>query len=133
MKILVLDDSRQAQFKDRLSAIGLTDTTFVTTSKECISMLQAHTYDIIFLDYDLTYMEIDHPSSENSGAVVARWLSEHRMNHNHQARIVIHAVDPYGSQYMKEFLPRATVFPGVWLENRFQELLEQLNLDIPHT
>lgn len=128
MKVLVLDDSRQKQFKDRLSAVGLTDVTFVTTSDECISMLEAHSYNIIFLDYDLTYMEIDRPSSDNSGAVVARWLSEHRMNSNHQARIVIHAVDPYGSEYMKEFLPQAIVAPGAWLESRFPGLVKQLGL-----
>ena len=131
MKVLVLDDSRQEQFRDRLSSVGMNDVDYVATSSECIIMLSANQYDLIFLDYDLTYMEIDKPSSENTGAVVARWLSEHRMNINHKARIVIHSVDPYGSQYMKEFLPQAIMVPGVWREDQFQGFIKRLNRDIP--
>jgi CheY-like chemotaxis protein len=114
VKVLVLDDSRKEQFARRLSSVGLNDVTYVATSSECIAALAVQQFDLIFLDYDLTYMEVDQPSSENTGTVVARWFSEHRMNPNHKAHIVIHSVDPYGSQYMKEFLPQAIMAPGVW-------------------
>lgn len=130
MKVLVLDDSRKEQFAQRLSSFGLNDVTYVVTSGECIAMLISQQYDLIFLDYDLTYMEVDQPSSDNTGAVVARWLSEHRMNQNHKAHIVIHSVDPYGSQYMKEFLPQAIMVPGAWFEDQFKELMKHLGMKI---
>jgi CheY-like chemotaxis protein len=129
VKVLVLDDRRKEQFSQRLSSVGLTDVTYVSTSSECIEMLAANEYDLIFLDYDLTYLEVDKPSSENTGAVVARWLSEHRMNPNHNARIVIHSVDPYGTEYMKEFLSQAIMVPGAWLEEQFRGLMKKLNID----
>jgi CheY-like chemotaxis protein len=129
VKVLVLDDSRKEQFAQRLSSVGFNNVTYVATSSECIVVLAAQQYDLIFLDYDLTYMDVDQPSSDNTGAVVARWLSEHRMNPNHNAHIVIHSVDPYGSQYMKEFLPQAIMVPGAWFEDQFTALMKQLDLE----
>lgn len=132
MKVLVLDDSRQQQFEQRLLAVGLTDVVYSSTADECIQALAHQTFDLIFLDYDLTYLEVDKPSSENTGAVVARWLRDHKMNPNHNAYIVIHSVDPYGSQYMQDFLPRAQLVPGVWLEDQFRGLIKRLGLDLTH-
>ena len=130
MKVLVLDDNRQKQFEERLSSVGLSDVVYTTTAAQCIKALAEHHFDLIFLDYDLTYLEIDKPSLENTGAVVARWLSDHKMNPNHNAHIVIHSVDPYGSCYMKDFLPQAIMVPGVWLEDQFKGLIKRLGLDI---
>jgi|GEM_PF-3375835 len=130
MKVLVLDDSRQKQFEQCLSSVGLTDVSYASSADECIQLLSDQKYDLLFLDYDLTYMEIDKPSDDNNGAVVARWLSDHKMNPNHSAFIVIHSVDPYGSQYMHDFLPRALVMPGVWLEDQFRGLIKRLGLDL---
>jgi CheY-like chemotaxis protein len=130
LKVLVLDDSRQEQFKERLSSVGMTDVVYTASAAQCIKALTDQQFDLIFLDYDLTYMEIDKPSSENTGAVVARWLSEHKMNPNHNAHIVIHSVDPHGSQYMNDFLPQATIVPGVWLEDQFKGLIKRFGLDI---
>ena len=130
MKVLVLDDSRQKQFEQRLSSVGLTDVVYTASASQCIKVLGDQRFDLIFLDYDLTFLEIDKPSSENTGAVVARWLSEHKMNPNHNAHIIIHSVDPYGSHYMKDFLPRAIIMPGVWIEDQFRGLIIRLGLDI---
>jgi len=128
MKVLILDDQRQSQFRERLSSVGLNDVTYVKTAKECIESLSAEQYDLIFLDYDLTYMEIENPSDENNGMAVVRWLKDHQMNANHNANIVIHSVDPYSSQHMKEFLPNAIVMPGAWIESQFNALVEKLKL-----
>lgn len=128
MKVLVLDDHRQQQFQDRLSSVGLSDVTYAKTAKECIEFLSSEQFGLIFLDYDLTYMEIEDPSEENNGMTVARWLSRHLMNPNHKARIVIHAVDPFGARHMKEHLPNAMGMPGAWMEDRFKELAEKLDL-----
>jgi len=129
MKVLVLDDKRKEQFEKRLSAIGVTDVTYAVTASECIAHLSETRFDLIFLDYDLTYMQVDQPSSENTGAAVARWLSDHKMNPNHNAYIVIHSVDPYGAQYMKEMLASAIMSPGAWLDDQFNDLIKRLDLN----
>lgn len=126
--MLVIDDDREQQFNARFAAIGINDITHVKTAQEGIQKLSIETYDLIFLDYDLTYMEVDKPSTDNNGVAVARWLADHKMNTNHKARIIIHSPDPYGSQYMKELLPSALVIPGVWLDDQFKGLIQKLKL-----
>ncbi len=128
MKVLVLDDHRQQKFQDKLSSIGLENVTFVSTAQDCIDALANETYDLIFLDYDLTYMGIEDQADENNGMAVVRWLKDHQMNPNHGARIVIHSVDPFGAQHMKEHIPDAIVMPGAWIESQFKTLVKQLKL-----
>ncbi len=127
MKVLVLDDHRRPQFEEQLALVGLKDVSYVKTAKECIETLSNSQFDLIFLDYDLTYMQIEDPADANNGMAVARWLSRHLMNPNHKAQIVIHSVDPFGARHMKEHLPAATIMPGAWMKDRFKELLEKLN------
>ena len=129
MKVLVLDDHRQQQFKEILSAIGLDNVTYVSTARDCIEILANDQFDLIFLDYDLTYMAIEDQSDENNGMAVARWLKDHQMNPNHKAHIVIHSVDPFGAAHMKEHLPKALVMPGAWIKTQFNTLVKQLKIE----
>ena len=128
LKVLILDDRRAEKFDERFSTLEKSNITHVTNAKDCIEKLSTQQYDIIFLDYDLTYMEMSKPSKENTGADVARWLKKHQMNSNHKAHIIIHSPDPHGSAFMKELLPKAIVLPGAWMRDQFNDLLKKLNL-----
>lgn len=124
LKILILDDqyNRVIQFEKRLKPLGITDITHVTSAKECIEIMAKKKFDFIFLDYDLGEPPIWAKDTDISGEVVAQWFKAHPKNKNKKAQIIIHSTDHSGPERMKKLIPSATLLPGAWQEEKFNEV-----------
>lgn len=103
MKLLILedDDNRIQKFKEHFIGCEFYITHLTDTAIDWIKTID---FDFIFLDHDLAeehYQTWQNPSiiHENTGLVVAKFL-EDNCNLNKDAKIVIHSLNPYGSQNM---------------------------------
>lgn len=108
--ILILEDSdsRIEHFNKNFKNVNIT---FTKTSKECVELLIKNTYDYLFLDHDLGD-KVFCESDDNSGFMVAKWLSENidRKPNN----IYIHSLNPIGQRNMINVLPEAKPAPFIW-------------------
>ena len=110
MKILILEDSQERidSFKE-----NLVDHQVIVTgsTKEAIIKLKTETWDVLFLDHDLhgeSYID----SGENTGYEVAKFLEE---NKDRMPRyVIIHSLNPVGSNNMEAALPNAVKIPFAW-------------------
>lgn len=111
-RILVLDDdhTRLKAFNQRLIG-SVVDC--VTTSKDAISKLNEHQYDVVYLDHDLggnTHV----PSGENTGYEVAQHIASME---NKPRNIIIHSFNMAGAKNMMSLLHDAVYSPGCWCLN----------------
>lgn len=124
MYILVLEDDpmRRESFKQLL----LNHDVYVTDSaEECIDLLQAHDFDIAFLDHDLGG-PYDKPEllydPENCGTTVANWI----VNNNPVIKkIIIHSLNYPASLGMLYKLRRkyeCIYVPFAWQKMTFESL-----------
>ena len=106
-KIFILEDNieRQKLFRRVLGEYNLT---IVDNAKDAITSLKEDLeFDILFLDHDLGNMVYVDISEENTGSMVAKFLSDKTIN----GKIIIHSFNPVGAKYMLELLPKAIYVP----------------------
>jgi CheY-like chemotaxis protein len=99
LKVLIVEDTTERQ--EVLTALYRAHAwVLAPTGRRAILYLGAYDFDIISLDYNLR--------GELSGADVARAIQASR---NREARVVIHSMNPAGSEVIRKILPQAIVYP----------------------
>lgn len=102
MNIFFLDDDLHRRNKFKQNSIGH-QVTFATSADEAFKIFPDNTFDIIYLDHDLSQ---EHYSGdygvEKTGLDVAKELKNHR--HLHQALVFVHSLNPEGRQNIKSVL-----------------------------
>ena len=92
--IVFLDDDpkRAALQYQRMVKRDQERTFWVTTVAETIDMLERYRerLDVVFLDYDLSGTGYSHPSSEECGLEVVRWLEKRDSSSYSHVRFVVH-------------------------------------------
>lgn len=105
-RVFVLDDTqdRLNWFRGRLRGIArLRD---AKTAKRAIEILSEETFDLVFLDHDLSFMDAGFPERQfDNGKEVARFLAIAKF----AGKVVIHSKNEDGVRAMKKVLPGATV------------------------
>jgi len=109
MLILILEDdnNRIARFMKELSFIGH-ELHFAETTSSAKKYLSENVYDVIFLDHDLGGEMMVDSDKPNTGYQVAKAIVG---TANEDAYIVIHSMNPAGSNNMAAILPKAIVAP----------------------
>lgn len=101
-RVFVLDDTedRLRWFREHLP--GVTVRT-AKSAREAISILEAETFDLVFLDHDLSFMDAGFPDRQfGNGKEVARYLAIKKF----AGRVVIHSHADAAS-VMAKILPQA--------------------------
>lgn len=101
MKILFLDDDLNRCKKVRQECVGHV-ITIVHTVNEAKQALDSDVFDLISLDHDLGEKQMC-ASDSDSGYEVAKYLSQ-LTNGNQQAVVIIHSMNPIGSDNMLNLL-----------------------------
>ena len=102
-RVFVLDDTedRLSWFRQRLHKMR-----YAKTAAAALEILSAETFDLIFLDHDLSWMDAGFPERQHgNGKEVARFLARTKF----QGRIVIHSKNEDGVRAMRKILPAAAV------------------------
>ena len=102
-RVFVLDDTaeRLEWFHDRLPNMQS-----ATTAEAAIEILAVETFDMIFLDHDLTWMDAGFPDRQHgNGKEVARFLARTKFT----GKIVIHSKNELGVKAMAKLLPAAEI------------------------
>jgi CheY-like chemotaxis protein len=100
-KVFVLDDTedRIRWFRERLPEMK-----WAKTAQEAIEILAAETFDMVFLDHDLHWMDAGYPERQfGNGKEVARFLAIRKF----AGKIVIHS-HADAAEVMQKILPQAT-------------------------
>jgi CheY-like chemotaxis protein len=110
-KVLILEDDkeRHRQFKQRMLEIGASYD-LVENADEAINLLKTKKYDIIFLDHDLGGEVYVSENNKNTGSEVARYLNKNMV----ESIVIIHSLNPIGSEYMQSLIPNSLIVPFVW-------------------
>jgi CheY-like chemotaxis protein len=111
MRVLVLDDDPARLKAFVQSLIGHTVVT-VSFVKDCIENLQNESWDLLFLDHDLSGQAYV-PSGPGTGYEVAEWLRDNP--DKKPKKIILHTFNQLGAVKMREVLPEAQYVPGAWL------------------
>jgi CheY-like chemotaxis protein len=110
MKVLVLDDAQERldAFKKNLPKEALLK--IAITSTETIGYLATDNFDVLFLDHDVPDINV------STGLNVTIYLNLRRIVSGipEPKRIVIHSRNYFGSNALKQLLPNAICWPGVW-------------------
>ena len=99
LRVLIIEDTPERQkiltnlFRDHARIL-------VHTAARAIRLIEAYTFDLIALDYDL--------SGPGKGDQVAKGIVGSR---NSKAKILVHSMNDPGAQKIKKFLPAATLIP----------------------
>jgi CheY-like chemotaxis protein len=102
-RVFVLDDTedRLGWFRERLPGMR-----FAKTAAAALEILSAESFDLVFLDHDLSFMDAGFPDRQHgNGKEVARYLARTGF----QGRVVIHSKNEKGVEAMATILPAATV------------------------
>jgi hypothetical protein len=128
-KILVLEDSyeRIDEFKKRFNELQWRNhvdvyVDFCETVIDACKRLSMIKYDLIFLDHDLGGEVYVDSNNDNTGAEVARFLSnpDYDNKRNEYTPIIIHSLNTTAAIHMHELLgDRSTVIPFVWTAMKF--------------
>lgn len=134
-RVLFLDDmeDRHAAFKNRTAG---TRVVHVWTAEEACSKLLTCVFDVVFLDHDLADEHYDHDASvdgvgDGTGLQVAGWIAANACElraRDEQPFVVVHSLNPAGSQRMLDVLAEAGV-PAV--RAPFNTLLPGLRVKAP--
>jgi DNA-binding NarL/FixJ family response regulator len=106
MNILLLDDDshRTAYFRGALSKHKLT---VCRHARSAIRALKETSFDIIFLDHDLSGEPVD-PDDTNCGSEVARFIADHEIE---CSCIILHTENRVGRESMESVLPQSHSIP----------------------
>jgi CheY-like chemotaxis protein len=102
-RVFVLDDTeeRLRWFRSRLPKMRE-----ATTARAALQILAAESFDLVFLDHDLSFMDAGFPDRQfDNGKEVARYLAITKF----AGRVVIHSKNEDGVKAMKKALPAAEV------------------------
>jgi CheY-like chemotaxis protein len=124
MRALILEDDkeRHKQFKQRMLEIGCVYD-LVETASSAIDLLKTKKYDIIFLDHDLGGEVYVSEQEKNTGSEVARYLNQNTV----QSIVIIHSLNPSGSEYMQSLIPGSHRIPFVWTFEVFHKYVKASN------
>lgn len=119
MKILFLDDdlNRHQIFKQNLPGIDI-DQAF--SAKDAIEKINKNTYNVVFLDHDLSEHHYRDESSndDETGQMVAKYISNNKEKFPNDVVIVLHSLNPVGRAEMKKILknfPCVVDKPFAWM------------------
>lgn len=77
-----------------------------TTAAAAIEILAKETFDLVFLDHDLSWADAGFPDKQfGNGKEVARYLAITKF----AGRVVIHSKNELGVEAMRKVLPHATI------------------------
>ena len=99
LRILIIEDTPERQkilkslFKDHAWVL-------VNTAQRAIRLLQAYTFDLISLDYNLGGLEC--------GDDVAAYIAK---SQNKNTKIIVHSMNKQGADLIKNYLPNADIIP----------------------
>lgn len=102
-RVFVLDDTqdRLDWFRKRVPQMRE-----AKTAREAMEILAAETFDIVFLDHDLSFMDAGFPERQfGNGKEVARYLARTKF----AGRVVIHSKNEDGVKVMAKLLPTAAI------------------------
>jgi hypothetical protein len=102
-RVFVLDDSeeRLEWFRARVPQMRA-----AKTASAAIALLSEETFDVVFLDHDLSFMDAGFPDRQfDNGKEVARFLEISKF----AGRVVIHSKNEAGVAAMKKILPEARI------------------------
>jgi hypothetical protein len=106
---LILEDSfaRIDTFRRKLEKDY--DLYFFDNVKDSIEALQIMgPFNIVFLDHDLDDKIYVNSNEANTGYQLAKYISENNLKFD---QIIIHSMNPVGSDNMKRLLPEAIIAP----------------------
>lgn len=110
--------------------IGKGAITFVKTAHKCIELLEAKTWDWVFLDHDLGGMTFVDSGREDCGMEVVRWMAEHKPE---CGRVVAHTANTGAGLAMAQVLKKVgydAKFVTFWtLPDFLHEEFNGINLD----
>jgi len=105
-RVFVLDDTeeRLRWFRQRLaSPIAYRE---AKTSEKALEILSAESFDLVFLDHDLSWEDAGFPERQHgNGKEIARYLARTKF----AGRVVIHSKNEDGVAAMRRILPEATI------------------------
>lgn len=112
MKVLILEDDNNRIVSFRHNLIGC-ELYITHLTNQAIQWLEEEEFDVIFLDHDLAeehYLTWQNPSihHEDTGLVVAEYLGNN-LECNKNAQIIIHSLNPYGRERMKQACNRTNI------------------------
>ena len=87
-----------------------------------LMFLKNQTYDLIFLDHDLGGKVYEEINGYNTGSLLARIISEEKI-YLHNAKIIVHSLNPDGSKYMVSKIKDSFAIPFIWKKDVFQSKL----------
>lgn len=101
-RVFVLDDTeeRLEWFRKHLPGVRT-----AKTAKAALEILSAESFDLVFLDHDLSFMDAGFPDRQfDNGKEVARFLAIKKFS----GKVVIHSKNDVGAEAMLKALPNAT-------------------------
>lgn len=105
-RVFVLDDTQDRLFWFRKQLSGVACLREAKTANRAIELLSTETFDLVFLDHDLSWEDAGFPDRQHgNGKEVARYLARTGFS----GRIVIHSKNEDGVRAMKKALPAATI------------------------
>lgn len=105
-RVFVLDDTQDRLFWFRKRLQGVAQLREAKTADRAIEILSAETFDLVFLDHDLSWEDAGFPDRQHgNGKEIARFLARTGF----AGRVVIHSKNEEGVAAMKKILPAATV------------------------
>lgn len=111
LKILILEDmsERIHFFKEKLKKHDVYYFDEAKDAIDALKLMKDKPWDIVFLDHDLGGKVFVPSSDPNTGYAVAKYISENSDLEIKQ--IILHSMNPAGTQNMKSVLPRADIIP----------------------
>ena len=106
-QILVLEDEKSRMRWFSKTAVN-SDISFTALPARAIHLLKEKEFDQIFLDHDLApkHYASNERDDENTGFAVAQFLANNP-DINKDAQIIIHSLNPSGSERMRRVLHKA--------------------------
>ena len=105
MKILFLDDDK-TRHQVFLTHYGQFENTRCFGAEEAIDKMANNSYDLIFLDHDLSENYANSRPSQLDGTYVAGMMifNDHIFRHNREATVILHSLNPKGAKEMYDTL-----------------------------
>jgi len=122
MRVLILEDdpARKAQFEELFKDHHVRITSIASTA---IDLLMTERWDLLSLDHDLGD-KVMVESGPGTGYEVAVYLEE--FPERKPACIMIHSLNTVGAGRMRQALPEAAMFPGVWFCASVEQMVNSI-------